>query len=158
MPHDSPASEHTAIQAIELDLVGGSTLLRRRAIAFVRQRFVGAVDCSSQDHRLGQAVDATLALTLVGVVAALAQLAVALETRHKRQEWTVDRAKEAVRVAAAEFVGTDNITNLRFEGLTDFLSERRRAMRVTAEIDDEEYSFVVRRDGDTLFVGPVTGH
>lgn len=121
----------------------------RRAIAntFAQHKNI-TIQFVHKDIR--QYLNLSIAASIAGLVLGLARLIIAVRAEVLSSQWSLNRVKEEVQRAAAEFTGSDDVRELHFDFLGEFLHKEVDSCRVTADINDERYTFIVSRAEDTF--------
>jgi hypothetical protein len=128
-----------------------SSIYRQKIANKIKHQFEIPVEFSGTDE-ITQYLDVGTSAALAGIVLAMAQLLLTVWATVKEEKWTLDKVKEKVRQGAAEFAGTDELTDLRFYGLVGFLENKQDSCHVKAEIHDELYTFIVLRRGKVIAI------
>ena len=128
-----------------------SPLYQRQLLKAVSEQ--GAiVEFAHRDDSLDQAIDAGAGAAIATAAFEFVMLVMLLADRRASRDWTTARVEAHVRDEAAKVFGTTELENLRYADLRAFLSGERTNCVVTAEIDDEDYAFVVGREGDIVVI------
>lgn len=128
--------------------------------AFNRQQIADAVGkdfdvqlvYTTETSDLEQHLDAATATAIAGLMLGIIQIGLTIWDLKKKKEWNLDSLTDRVRQRAAEFTGLDEITDVKYAGLADFLEKKQDFCTVTADIHDELYTFVVLREGSVIVI------
>jgi hypothetical protein len=129
-----------------------SILARRNIQAEGRRLWNAEIRFKVDEGHLDQHLDVGLGVALAGMALQIIGLLVTLSDRHAAHAWTLDRIKQSVRDEAVKALGRDELENLTYHDVREFLDGRSSTCRVTAEVDDELYIFGIFKDGPTMVV------
>lgn len=140
-----------SVTKVRIEVPIGS-LNRHQISAKISDEFGTQLEYSYNEMGAAQHLDVAISSAIAGIILGIVQVALTLWDISKRNEWNLDKIKTSVRQRAAEFAGSDEITDLRFNSLKDFFDEKSDFCTVTADIHDELYTFVVLREGSVIVI------
>jgi hypothetical protein len=100
----------------------------------------------------GSHLELATVTSIAALIVGITNLLLAVERRADARAWTLDSVKTLIRSKAAEYLGSDRVTELRFDGLAEFLASDSEQCIIHAEVEDEVYSFVVNRRKDVVII------
>lgn len=125
-----------------------SNMSKQEIAEILRKSFDTEVEFSYDESSTSQLLDVPISLAIAGVLLGIAELIISIRLDAEAKKWTLDKVKSVVREAAAGFVGTDELSDLRFKDYNEFKEGTTSTCWVTADIYDELYSFIVSRKGN----------
>jgi hypothetical protein len=130
-----------------------TTVYRRALEALMTARSPHcALKFKDRADSLDQQLDVGVTAELAAAVFALIGLIMDFQTRKEGKNWTLERVNTAIREESAKAFGRANAHPLRYAGMREFLEGNNDTCLVTVEIDDEDYVFVVNRNGSAIAI------
>jgi hypothetical protein len=125
-------------------------LYRRDLTAAVRRVWNASVEFGDREDSLDQHLDVATAATFACAVFQLIGVIVQVAMWNRTEPWSLDRVDAIVREEAAMAFGVAHVAAVRYAGLREFLDGNSSACAVSVEIEDEDYVFIISRDGPTI--------
>ncbi len=126
--------------------------LTRKHISDISSELDVNVLFSSFEDNVDQHLEVVDFATIGSFIVGIVSLIISLERRSEIRKWNLNKIKTLVRSKAAEYLGSDRITDIRFEDFDKFLQKQSNYCKVTAEINDEIYTFIIFQDGEVTII------
>lgn len=133
-----------------------NSLYQRRITSIIGNSHCVEIEYSDVKRSVAQYLDIAILASIAGLVLGLIQLALETERRIKekksKSQYRIKEESERIHQKAIELVGNDEITEVKIDSLSSYYKRESSSYCLTAEIHDEYYTFVVKRQKEIMII------